>query len=385
MYNYDHCTEAQKKILNRTPHFFLSKEEQANFHFMMHMRLNLRSPDFMACFETELLETKFAQLQHHCPDVEADDYQHSFIPLKEYDLSDMDRATFQSLINDENNTPIMAKGLIKDSEAVKEWTHQSLMENQKDVEIIAFDYGVDGSDFKKLPLGEIIRAQLDKKNASNFYINNSAEIFNDYPELVDKMGADKVLNLFDGHSINSFSQMFIGNLKTWGTNWHLGNDISCALMINGKKRWYFMDPRLTYILKPMLNGANGMTTKLDVRYDLAFHKIHDPLYAYAPKLYVDIEPGDVIFFTKYWPHSVVNLSPLQIMANMRMTEADLETMTKGHEAASLLPVYDNILNSDPDFIKFKFDIFKDLGKKAKRVGDKTYFSAFATTEEVLEQ
>lgn len=385
MYNYQHCDDRQKTILDRTPQFFLTKEEQANFHFMMHMRLNLKSPDFMASFERKLLQSKYQQLRDSCSDFDEKDYKDSFIPLKTYDFKTMDRTKFQAMINDENNTPIVAKGFLNDTLAVKKWTHEYLMENHKEVEIIAFNYNQDSTDFKKLRLAEILRYQLDEESRESYYINNSAEIFNDYPEMIDDMGADKILDLFEGHSVNSFSQIFVGNLKTWGTNWHLGNDISCALMINGVKRWYFMDPRLTYILKPALNGPNGMITHVDIRHDLAFHKIHDPLYAYAPKLYVDIEPGDVIFFTKYWPHAVLNLSPLQVMANMRMTEADLDSMKKGFEAASLLPVYDNILNSDMDFIKFKFDIFQSLGDKSKDIGDKNYFSAFSTTDKVLKE
>ncbi len=122
---------------------------------------------------------------------------------------------------------------------------------------------------------------------------------------------------------------------------------------------------------------------MDARLDINFHKIHNPLYAYAPKFYVDLEPGDVLFFTKYWPHAVINTTPLQIMANMRMTEVNLDTMTKGKDVPTLMPVYDNILNSDPSFIKFKFDIFNSLGKKSKTIGDENYFSAYTTTSDVL--
>jgi hypothetical protein len=190
------------------------------------------------------------------------------------------------------------------------------------------------------------------------------------------MGADRVLDLFKGHSVNSFNQLFVGNLRTWGTDWHLGNAISCAIMITGVKRWFFLDPRLTYVLKPYFNGSNGLGTQTEIRRTLNEHLETNPLYTYAPKFYVDIEPGDVVFFNKFWPHAVINISPLQIMSNMRMTEVDLETMTLGNAARTLLPVYDNILNSDPEFIKFKFDIFKNLGTKNKTIADSNYFAAY---------
>lgn len=383
MEKYDIQSETQRKAFDLMPHFFLDQEEQANFHFMMHMRLLLNAPEFMATFERDLFEKKLADLQAKCPDLANMDCADTFIKMKSYDLSNMDRNTFQCMINDASNPPIIAKGYLNDTKAVQQWTHEYLIEHYKDTEIIAVGYDEKETSLKKLKLEKILRSQLDKDSKVSYYINNSAEIFNDYPDLIDEVGAEKILDLFHGHSANSFSQLFVGNLRTWGTNWHQGNDISCALMISGVKRWYFVDPRLGYILRPFFDGANGMSAKMDARLDINFHKIHSPLYAYAPKFYVDLEPGDVIFFTKYWPHAVINTTPLQIMANMRMTEVNLDTMTKGKDVPTLMPVYDNILNSDPSFIKFKFDIFNNLGKKSKTIGDENYFSAYTSTSDIL--
>lgn len=383
MYDYDHCSDDQKRIFDSVEYFYLTEEEQVNFHFMMHMRHKLKSPDFMASFENNLLASKFGRFKSECPYFDQIDYTQSFIRMKDYDLSDMDRDTFQRMLNDAHNPPIIAKGLIKDSKAVQTWTHQYLMEHYQDVEIMAMSGNGQSHyrpDYKKLKLRDIIESQLNPKAERSYYINNSAEIFKDHPRLVEEIGADKVLDLLKGHSLNSFSQVFIGNLRTWGTTWHQGNDLSCALMINGVKRWFFMDPRLNYILKPVLDGSNGMGTLTDVRYSLEFHRVQNPLYAYVPKFYYDLEPGDVIFFAKFWPHAVINMSPLQIMANMRMTEVDLETMTKGNAVPTLLPIYDNIINSDPEFIKFKFDIFRNLTKESKDIGDQNYFSAFSSSE-----
>jgi hypothetical protein len=382
MYHYDYATlrPEQVRVLESTPHLFLDQRDQLNFHFMMHMRLKLKSPDFMSSFERDLLARKFDALRTGYQDFREDDYRHSFIPLRTHDFSDIGPEQFQALLNDNTNTPILAKGLARDAHAVREWSHRHLIDNYGDVEIMAFDYYAKNADiFRKLKLGEILRSQLDTNARRRYYINNSAEIFNDYPHLIDEVGADRIIELFRGHSINTFSQLFAGNLATWGTNWHQGNDLSCAIMVNGSKRWYFMDPRLSYVLRPTMNGANGIVSTLDGRFDLDYHRVHEPLYAAAPKFYVDMEPGDVLFFTKFWPHAVFNTSPLQIMVNMRMTEIDLETMTKGSAVASLLPIYENILDSDADFIKFKFEIFKNLGRKEKMIGDRTYFSAVSTS------
>jgi hypothetical protein len=377
------CDADQRRILNVTPHLLLSPEEHVNFHFMMHSRHKLKSPDFMASYESELHAKKLAQLLEHSPELRDIDHAKSFLRLDKYDLTNVSPAEFQAMLNDPKNPPIVAAGLIKDTVAVQTWSHDFLMKNYGDVEIVAWEYGTATSpsnvQFEKLKISDILRSQVDETAERSYYINNSAEIFAYFPNLADDMGSDRILELFKGHSVNSFNQLFVGSLKTWGTDWHLGNAISCAIMVTGVKRWFFMDPRMTYILRPFFNGSNGMGTQTEIRKELKDHFPQNPLYVYAPKFYVDIEPGDVVFFNKFWPHAVINISPLQIMSNMRMTEVDLENMKLGNAARTLLPVYDNILNSDPEFIKFKFDIFKNLGTKNKTIADSNYFAAYWKT------
>jgi Cupin-like domain len=379
------CNPMQRRILDASQHLLLAPEDQVNFHFMVHLRNVLKTPDFMESFEDELLQRKFDELRMRCPDFAELDYRQSFIPMPRYEPREITPERFQAMLNDPEVPPIVIKGLVKDARAVRTWTHEYLMNTYGKVAVVALEFAQDGSyqavdsGAQNLSLADIIRVQLGKKKTENYYVNNSAQIFNDYPELVDEIGGGKVLELFRGHSVNTFSQLFVGNVRTWGTNWHQGNDLSCALMISGVKRWYFLDPRLVYILRSFLNGPNGMQTKAEVRHALEFQVLHNPLYAYAPKFVLDLEPGDALVFTKYWPHAVVNVSPFQIMANMRMTEVDLESLKKGSSTANLLPVFDNILDSDPEFIRFKFEIFQSLGKRAKEIGDNEYFSGYSMT------
>ena len=377
------CDEEGRKILEASRHLFLDARDQVDFHFMIHQRNALKTPDFMAKFEEDLLARKYAQLQETADFASLDPHR-SFIPLRKYAPDELDPASFQKLLNDPRSPPVVIRGLTADSVAVRNWTHEYLMGSFGDVSVVALEFDKNGSyqaaeqDGDNLTLREIIRAQLGSGGKNSYYVNNSAQIFNEFPELIDDIGGAKVLDLFQGHSVNTFSQLFVGNVKTWGTNWHQGNDLSCALMINGVKRWYFMDPRLVYVLRPYLNGPNGMMTKGEVRHSIDFHLLHDPLYAYAPKFVLDLEPGDVLFFTKYWPHAVMNVSPFQIMANMRMTEVSMEALKKGTSTANLAPVFDNILNSDPDFIRFKFEIYQGLGKRKKEIGDSHYFGSYAS-------
>lgn len=379
------CNEAQRKLIAASESLLLDKEEQVNFHFMIHLRNILKSADFMEAFETKLLESKLAQLRSRSDFGELD-YTQSFIPLPKYHPDELTPAQFQAMLNDPTVPPIVIRSLVSDAPAVKTWTHDYLMKSYGDVKIMALRFEEDGSyqavgtgDSAAMSLADIIRAQLSGKANNSYYVNNSAQIFNDYPQLLDEIGGQRVLDLFQRHSVSTFSQLFVGNVRTWGTNWHQGNDLSVALMINGVKRWYFLDPRLVHILRPYLNGPNGMMTKGEVRHSLDFQILQDPLYAYAPKFVLDLEPGDALVFTKYWPHAVVNVSPFQIMANMRMTEVDLELLKKGNSTANLLPVFDNILNSDPEFIKFKFEIYQSLGKRHKEIGDSEYFAGYSVT------
>src|SRR4051794_28083084 len=133
MFNPTDCAAEQQRILSTTKYFLLSPEEQVNFHFMMHSRHKLKSPNFMASYESALHEKKLRQLQEHCPGLDSTDHEKTFIPLKEYDLSNVSAAEFQAMINDPKNPPIVAKGLIKDTVAVRTWTHEFLMKNYGDV------------------------------------------------------------------------------------------------------------------------------------------------------------------------------------------------------------------------------------------------------------
>lgn len=381
------CSESQRRLIEASRRLFLTTEESVNFHFMSHLRNVLKAPDFMEAFESELLARKFADFQAHA-DFASLDFHDSMIDLPTFDAADMTRERFQALLNDEHALPVVIKGMVSDTAAVATWNHEYLAGSFGEVKINSLEFNPDGSyqarsddAAKNLTLGEIIRGQLSGKAKDSYYINNSAQVFNEFPDLVDEIGGNRVLDLFRGYAVNTFSQLFVGNTQTWGTNWHQGNDLSCAAMINGRKRWFFIDPRLVYIMRPYLNGPNGMMTKGEVRYSLDFQRIQNPLYAYAPKFVVDLEPGDTLTFTKYWPHAVINLSSFQIMATLRLTEADLESLTKARSAANLLPVFDNVLDSDPDFIKFKYEIFQGLGKKEKRIGDQEYFSSYAKTRE----
>jgi hypothetical protein len=381
------CSPGQERLIRASERLFLGPEDQVNFHFMSHMRNLLRAPDFMEGFEDELLERKFEQFQREEGFADLD-YRESFIPIPTFTPDELGREAFQARLNDPRSLPVVIKGLISGTRALDTWSHEYLAGAFGDVRINALEFDNDGSyqalsddASRNLTLSQIVRGQLSGNRKDSYYINNSAQVFNEFPELVGEIGGDRALELFRGHAVNTFSQLFVGNTKTWGTNWHQGNDLSCALMINGVKRWYFIDPRLVYIMRPYLNGPNGMMTKGEVRHSLDFQRVQNPLYAFCPKFYVDLEPGDALAFTKYWPHAVINQSRFQIMATLRLTEADLDSLSKGHNAANLLPVFDNVLDSDPDFIKFKYEIFQGLGRKEKRIGDEQYFAGFAKTRD----
>src|SRR5438552_2155801 len=125
----DHLDPDQQLILNNTPQFLLSPEDQVNFHFMMHSRHKLKSPDFMASYESSLHERKVAEVLKHCPGLSSIDQSKTFIKLEKQDLSTTTPAQFQAMLNDPSNPPIVAKGLIADTVAVKTWSHDFLMEN----------------------------------------------------------------------------------------------------------------------------------------------------------------------------------------------------------------------------------------------------------------
>jgi hypothetical protein len=379
----------QKRILDNAEHLYIDDAEMVEHFSYVQMRHQLTSTNYGLDAEKEFIKKKFEKYKKEATDFDKIDYNKSFIKIKGYTPDEINKEKLTELLCDPSAPPVVIKGLMNNTKATDVWTHEYLMENYGDVELFGMDYsrndGADknigfGEGAKKVTAGFVLKNQLDPKSKEVFYINNSVDFFNQYPELLEDVEVSRLNNMVDELVQPLFPQLFIGNFKTWGTDWHVNNDVSATFGISGVKRWFFMDPLHAYGLQiiPTPHTPAGMLSSAfvggstSIRYDLDYHILHNPIYAYTPKYYFDQGPGDVIFFPKWWPHSIINQSPLTIMANQRYTEVNLAENKKSFDTALRMPLYENILRSDPRYRDYNFKIYQSLQNEEIITGA-TYF------------
>ena len=108
------------------------------------------------------------------------------------------------------------------------------------------------------------------------------------------------------HMKVGYEQIFVGRKGT-GSPFHHAAVYNMFYMIDGVKRWYFIDPYDTFLGYPLAilgRAAMFMMCLWPDEYNVeAF-----PLFKYCPVYTADIGPGDVLFNPPWWWHSIRNIT-----------------------------------------------------------------------------
>jgi hypothetical protein len=151
--------------------------------------------------------------------------------------------------------PVVLKGFAKQSPAVKKWS----------VDWIVANFGNEKALTKTL-LGDNIPGRVKDINTPGTYLHNCEAIFVNHPELVEDLELSRLLPFVsaDGNPKNPHLanlhpragplpiQFFLGRGGT-GTGFHCANGFNWFYMIEGSKKWTFVDPRWTVLTFPALN------------------------------------------------------------------------------------------------------------------------------------
>jgi len=185
------------------------------------------------------------------------------------------------------------------------------------------------------------------------YFDNNANIFEKYPELEAELEMEK----FTPHMSNRedkryylFSQMFMSVFNTTGALYHCANYNNLFFMIQGRKRWTFVDPSNSFLMYPIFNSMFK-----DSKSYLTWHVTHAnnsdalidelfPLYRYVPKYESVLEPGDVLINPPWNWHMVENL------------DADSIGIASRWQIPQFYP-YTNALFSFLQFVSPEFNLF----------------------------
>lgn len=148
----------------------------------------------------------------------------------------------------------------------------------------------------------------------NVYCHNSEFLFVKYPELQAMLEMERLNAYSDGKRV-AYSQLFIGRKGT-GSPFHCAAVWNWFHMLDGRKRWYFVDPNHSAYLYPF-NRMGQLATTSHCSFPDQYRREGYPLFEYCPFYSVELEPGDVLWVPPWWWHAVENLTEQSVAVASR--------------------------------------------------------------------
>lgn len=270
------------------------------------LRNFFQKPDL---FESQMEEIEQALAEEMSP--LEDDHQ----AIECYAPEEMSIDKLKTLYTDDIR-PIVLKGYAKEHDCVKQWTPEYFKDKYGDFQIFYTSTDKIINDD-----GTILRDFVDDVIAgskSRAYIENLSDIFNEYPELHDQLGLDKVAGyLGDYASYHKIAQLFFGGPGT-GAVYHCANELNCFLNIYGEKQWTFVHPKYSIAMyATLMNKGYFVGSLVKDKAPRKFIEAEYPLYNRIPKLRITLEPGDMLINPPWWWHTIKNMTPATISVATR--------------------------------------------------------------------
>ncbi len=190
--------------------------------------------------------------------------------------------------------PVVLRGFMKDSRLTKDYTMDQLVEKFGEEDVLLTTREKDGQ------LGKLKEVMKPK-----FYLHNSEVLFRKYPDIWDALELHK-LNPYMGPQRCGYAQLFVGRQGT-GTPFHMASNVNMFYMIDGTKRWYFMDPKDLYMAGAIWIWGSAASLFIPL-YPDDYDERALPAYKYCPYYTCDVHPGDVLYNPAWWPHAIRNMT-----------------------------------------------------------------------------
>lgn len=112
-----------------------------------------------------------------------------------------------------------------------------------------------------------------------------------------------------------YEQIFVGREGT-GSPFHHAAVHNMFYMIDGEKKWWFVDPYDSFLAYPVsvLGRAAGILLCL---WPDDYNKAAFPLFSYCPVYSATLKPGDVLYNPPWWWHSIKNVTPTSVAVASR--------------------------------------------------------------------
>jgi len=211
-------------------------------------------------------------------------------------------------------TPVVVRGLLRGASDLGDWDFESFIKTYAD-DVVTLT----------CPVGDGYLGKVQELDIPGVYLQNSEILLHRHPELMKKSGFGHLAEtLAKGMTFSGIFQLFAGRKNT-GTWWHCAGGMNLFMMLDGRKKWSFIDPAESPWLFPRTSGPGRSTYYMsdNGRASPSFHHWAEVLgvevgeaestmanaFARCKRIEVILEPGDVLFVPPYWWHDIENLTP----------------------------------------------------------------------------
>jgi len=267
------------------------------------------------------------------------------IPIPEYDWKNGSAEDFNARFV-KTPMPVVLRGYALECGAVKNWNFDYIIDKCGEVDVNLTGPDADWT------------GKLKEVRDPKIYCANADAPFARFPELVEDLGVRKLQPYLNRD--NTLNQFFIGQ-KATGSGFHCAGIWNFFYMIDGRKKWTFVDPALTWMIYPSISVSAVAFSSLVLfpdTCDLSTYK----LYKYCPRYSVELNPGDVLFNPPWWWHAVDNLTPTSIAVATRW-----DAMRRDLSFYSLNRMLSLMAMVNPNFPGFLFRYLRDSVGKGGQV------------------
>ncbi len=245
---------------------------------------------------------------------------------------DADKLTDVAFLRASNHyrRPVVIRGMMKDSRAVKRWNLPYLATILGDFQVNPVGFDANG----KFNMEAMSFRQFVARIEEPRYINNNHTILNHAPKLFGDVevqyeklvGTLKSTNLRNIHIANLFIGVNAEGKRTTGSNIHAGGSGNFFCQVKGRKHWTLIDPRYSAFLKGRVARSGIHAQSLFDGPDVPLDTVPD-IIKRLPRYEVWLEEGDVLWNAPWWWHRIVNDSGLSIgmaIRNNKVTWLNLQ-------------------------------------------------------------
>lgn len=222
------------------------------------------------------------------------------LPLPEYDWKNGSPDEFyQRYIK--TPMPVVLRGYALQTDAAAKWNFDYIIDKCGDVDVTLTGAESDWT------------GPLKSVRDPAIYCANADAPFKAFPDLVEELSIPKLQPYINRNY--TFSQFFVGQ-KSTGSGYHCAGIWNFFYMIDGQKKWSFVDPELTWMMYPSIHIGVLAFSSLVFFPDRSDSSVY-PLYRYCPRYSVTLNPGDVLLNPPWWWHCIDNLTPKSVAVATR--------------------------------------------------------------------